>query len=156
MNWQQICEDPSLQDLPYKIETNEYGQIVMSPASNQHGRFQGRILILLSQQLPLGEAISESSIATERGVKVADVVWISPEFLGTHGYTTPYPVAPEICVEVCSPSNSEAELLGKRQLYFDQGALEVWFCDSFGNVEFFEASGPLEVSRLVPGFPDHV
>ena len=37
MNWQEVCEDRSLQDLPFKIELNEYGQIVMSPASNEQG-----------------------------------------------------------------------------------------------------------------------
>ena len=32
LTWNQICEDRSLANLPYKIETNRYGQIVMSPA----------------------------------------------------------------------------------------------------------------------------
>ena len=28
MNWQEICEHPSLQNIPFKIELNEYGKIV--------------------------------------------------------------------------------------------------------------------------------
>lgn len=34
MKWQEVCEDKALQDLPYKIELNRWGQIVMSPAKN--------------------------------------------------------------------------------------------------------------------------
>ena len=36
MQWQEVVNDPSLQDLPYNIEMNEYGKIIMSPASNKH------------------------------------------------------------------------------------------------------------------------
>lgn len=89
MNWQQVCEDPSLQDLPYKIELNEYGQVVMSPASNQHGRQQARLAILLTQHGPEGEVISECSIDTPKGVKVADVVWASPPFIKQCGSAMP-------------------------------------------------------------------
>jgi len=35
MQWQDVINDKSLQDLPYKIELNEHGNIVMSPASNK-------------------------------------------------------------------------------------------------------------------------
>ena len=30
MQWAEVLRDPSLQDLPYKIELNEWGQVVMS------------------------------------------------------------------------------------------------------------------------------
>jgi Uma2 family endonuclease len=33
--------------------------------------------------------------------------------------------APEICIEILSPSNSAAEIAEKRVLYFDAGAAEV-------------------------------
>jgi hypothetical protein len=36
MNWQEVCAHPALQHLPFKLETNRWGQIVMSPASNRH------------------------------------------------------------------------------------------------------------------------
>jgi hypothetical protein len=36
MNWQEACADPSLTDLPYKIELNQWGQTIMSPADYQH------------------------------------------------------------------------------------------------------------------------
>jgi Uma2 family endonuclease len=156
MNWQQVCEEPSLQDLPFKIELNEYGQVVMSPASNEHGRFQMRIGTMLTQNIPNGEVISECSIDTDKGVKVADIAWTSSSFISKYGYQTPYPEAPEICVEISSPSNSQKELDEKRFLYFSKGAKEVWICDSFGNIDFFNLSGIIPQSSLTPDFPERI
>ena len=34
MEWREIVEHPSLKDLPFKIETNERGQIIMTPATD--------------------------------------------------------------------------------------------------------------------------
>ena len=39
----------TLQNLPFKIELNEWGNIVMSPASNKHSFIQGLIIELLNQ-----------------------------------------------------------------------------------------------------------
>ncbi len=47
MQWSDVLNDKSLSNLPYKIELNEYGQIVMSPASNQHGFLQVEIAFFL-------------------------------------------------------------------------------------------------------------
>lgn len=33
MEWSKVCEDKILQNLPYKIELSEWGNIVMSPVS---------------------------------------------------------------------------------------------------------------------------
>lgn len=57
MTWQDVLEHPSLQDLPFKIELNEWGQIVMSPASNRHGNLQAEFALLLKQALPEGGII---------------------------------------------------------------------------------------------------
>ena len=56
--------------------------------------------------------------------------------------------APEICVEVLSPSNSEPEMNEKRALYFEAGAHEVWICDLDGKMEFHTRG----LSRLCPYF----
>lgn len=73
MEWSEVIHNPFLQDLPFKIELNKFGKLLMSPASNSHGRFQGRIAGLLWQGLPKGEVITECSVQTSEGVKVADV-----------------------------------------------------------------------------------
>ncbi len=43
MNWQQVCEHKDLQNLPFKIELNQRGQIIMSPAKVYHSAYQGEI-----------------------------------------------------------------------------------------------------------------
>jgi hypothetical protein len=30
--WDQVCRDKALADLPYKIELDKYGKLIMSPA----------------------------------------------------------------------------------------------------------------------------
>jgi hypothetical protein len=47
MNWQEVCEHPSLQDLPFKIELNERGEIVMAPVKVVHSAYQGKISFFL-------------------------------------------------------------------------------------------------------------
>lgn len=63
MQWQQICDNPLFQDMPFKVETNRWGQIVMSPASNQHGLYQARIVRWLTKLLDGGEPLVDSRFA---------------------------------------------------------------------------------------------
>ncbi|MBI3828308.1 MAG: Uma2 family endonuclease [Planctomycetes bacterium] len=156
MKWKDVCEDKSLQDLPYKIELNGKGQIVMSPASNRHGRMQSRIGLLIGKQALRGEIISECSVETADGTKVADVAWASYAFIKRHGFETPYTAAPEICVEIASPSNSETEIREKIGLYLDRGAKEVWVCDLEGRVKFHALDGEISKSKLAPKFPSKI
>ena len=147
MKWSEVLMDKSLQNLPYKIETNEWGQIVMSPASNKHAYFQGKIAATFTYQLPNGKAMTECSIETDKGVKVADVCWCSNDFINKHGFETPYTKAPEICVEILSPSNDKREMDEKRQLYFIQGAIEVWIVSEEGDVEHYNSGGIISHSQ---------
>jgi Uma2 family endonuclease len=156
MQWSDVLNDPLLHDLPYKIELNEYGNIVMSPASHRHNKLQSEILRLISRFTPSGVAFVECSVHTTKGVRVADVAWLSEAFEDHHGDTTPYEVAPEICVEVISPSNSTKELEEKKSLYLAAGAQEVWFCDDQRKVSFHTAAGEIEQSKLIPQFPAEI
>jgi Uma2 family endonuclease len=149
MQWADVLADPTLRDLPYKIELNEYGKIVMTPASNRHGSMQVEIALRLSRVGGDGKVIAECSVQTRLGVKVADVVWCSSEFMGRHGLETPYAEAPEICVEIVAPSSSDEEMAGKRRLYFERGAKEVWVVSEEGVVRVFGPDGALPESRLV-------
>ena len=155
MDWSEIVDNPYLQDLPFKIEQDRYGNIVMSPASYRHGFYQSEIAALL-RGLRGGRVVVECSVQTAEGVKVPDVVWHSAEFLAEHGEPTPLPVAPEICVEVLSPSNAPAEIDEKRSFYFAAGAKEVWVCDADGRMAFYNASGEIHASALAPDFPAQI
>ena len=145
--WKQVLADKSLADLPYKIETNRSGQIVMSPAKNIHGAYQTHIAARLEAALG-GKTVAECAIATPAGVKVADVAWLSEACLSKHGYADPYPIAPELCVQIKSPSNTMAELLAKVRLYLDAGAKEVWLVADDGTITFYDASGPIARSSF--------
>ena len=154
MNWQDVLNDKSLRDLPYKIELNSRGQIEMSPATNWHGYWQIEIGVLFKELLRgRGRSFAEASIDTPEGVKVPDVVWASKEFLERYGRGTPFPKAPEICVEIISPSNTKAEMESRKNLFFSQGASEVWLCTLEGAVTFFDRAGQLERSIIAPDFP---
>ena len=147
MQWQDVINDQSLQDLPYKIELNEYGKIIMSPASNKLRILQAHIEKQLWQQLS-GLTFPECSIKTSKGVKVADVVWCSDDFFKKHGTETPYTNAPEICIEVISPSNSTQEMNDKIQLYLEAGAIEVWLVSTQGKISFFNKKGELKSTEF--------
>jgi Uma2 family endonuclease len=156
MEWKEVVEDPSLRDLPYKIETNEWGQIVMTPASHAHGRYQGRIIRWFNR-MGEGEVFPECPIQTGGGVRVADVAWASVAFLKKYGLESlALPESPEIVVEVLSPSNSAGEMDAKRKLYFEAGAKEFWLCGNDGDMRFFNPRGELEKSELFGEFPAHI
>ncbi len=157
MNWQEICSHPSLKDLPFKLETDRWGHIVMSPASNRHSLLQGEIQALLRAHADgVGVAFPECSVATSAGVKVADVARASIDFLRRHGAANPYPESPEIVVEILSDSNTGAEMEEKKELYFERGARECWLCTDAGEILFYEAGRRLVKSAMIPRFPAQV
>ncbi len=153
MSWAEICCNSVLKDLPFKIQTDKWGHIVMSPATNEHGMYQARLVTLLSRLLNIGIIISECSIQTSEGVKVADVAWASDAFIQRNRGKNPFPEAPELCIEILSPSNTLAEMEEKKELYFARGAKEFWICDKNGNMLFHKNTGALEKSELVSPFP---
>jgi Uma2 family endonuclease len=146
MQWSEVVDNPYFENLPFKIELNRYGKIEMTPASNKHGRIQLSIGALLERKLKHGEALIECSIQTGEGVKVADIAWCSKAFIKQHGYETPYTQAPEICVEIVSPSNSKEEMVNKAGLYLQAGAEEVWVVWEDGAVDYYGRTGKLDQS----------
>ncbi len=149
MNWANVIENPFLQNLPFKIELNKWGKILMTPASNKHGRLQYDVGLAIDKNKTGGKIIMECSIETPDGVKVADVAWASDEFIAKYGYDTPYGKAPEICVEIKSPSNAKAEIEEKIYLYLAKGAVEVWIVEETGQIMYFSHEGRMELSSLV-------
>src|SRR5205807_7156216 len=108
--WQEVLADQSLADLDGRIETNRHGHILMSPPpSASHGSFQSEISYFLRTLLEGGRVLTECPISTADGVKAADVAWASRQRLRELGERVCFLKAPEICVEVLSPANSEAE-----------------------------------------------
>jgi Uma2 family endonuclease len=149
MKWRELLENRFFQDVPYKVELNKFGQILMSPASNQHGILQYQIGREIENKKQNGTIIIECSILTSEGVKVADVAWASGEFIEEFGSATPYKKAPEICIEVISPGNSKAEINEKIRLYLEKGAFEVWTVSNTRKIKFFTHTGEIKKSKIV-------
>jgi Uma2 family endonuclease len=134
-----LCADPMYADVPGKFELDVWGRVLMSPPpSNYHGALQ----IRLAQKLAAlgGQVIAEASVVTGTGVFVADLAWLSAEFSRAHKFQTPYTKAPELCIEIVSPSNSVAELAEKRAAYLAAGAREVWIV--YPKSKRYELHGP--------------
>lgn len=158
LSWQDLCENPCfafLNDLPFKVETNRWGQIVMSPTRFRHGQLQFEIGHRLRQELG-GVVVMECAVQTEAGVKVADVGWFTAERAARVRDAFAVSVAPEITVEVLSPWNARGEIEEKIGLYLDAGAEEVWICGVDGRMSFFDRDGARERSARVPDFPRRI
>ena len=53
MNWDNVLHNPLLHNLPFKIELNKWGKILMSPTSNAHGKLQFEIGTLINRKKSL-------------------------------------------------------------------------------------------------------
>jgi Uma2 family endonuclease len=156
MKWDQLCDDPALENLPYRVEITRHDQMVMSPHRSYHSIFQSRIIRHLNQLLPGGEAMPECPVEIDAGTVVADVAWASSVKVKRNFNKPSWGESPEIVVEVLSPSNTGEEIRNKRNAVFARGACEFWVCDRRGNVEFFGQRGQLTKSRLCPQFPSRI
>jgi Uma2 family endonuclease len=151
--WSDVVNDPVLRNLPYRIELNKWGHIEMTPpASPMHMRLATRLAAILEKMLG-GEAFTECAIATTGGVKVADVAWCSPSFLerlkaSFSNWDASLSEAPELCVEVMSPSNVAGELKEKCGLYLEAGARETWILHPDLTIEIRDTRGPQQKSSL--------
>jgi Uma2 family endonuclease len=156
--WIEILGDPHLANVRDRIETDRHGHIIITPPPGfRHSERQGQIIALLIQFAPQGRVLPECPISTADGVKAIDVGWLEAS-RDEIGQNIPLPMrAPEICIEILSPSNSAAEIAEKRALYFDAGAAEVWICNRDGSLAFFSAPDhQISRSAICPLFPELV
>ena len=157
--WEAVLADTRLAELPFRIETNAHGQILMTPpASGGHSSRQGRITIELNRLLG-GRTLPECPVSTLDGVKAVDVGWYSDDRFAKVDGQNAFEIAPEICVEVLSPSNTRLEMQNKRKLYFEAGADEVWVCGLDGAMQYYQANQPdfpTTESPRCPHFPANV
>jgi Uma2 family endonuclease len=155
--WKEILSE-SLDGSISKIETDREGNVIMSPsAGKDHGDRQAEIVHQLKLLLPKGGVLTECGVSTQEGNKTPDISWISVHHLQFRQPDVKVlNPAPEICVEVLSPSNSAEEIELKKRLYFEEAAQEVWICGLEGQMKFFSPAGELEVSKLCPKFPRRI
>jgi len=157
--WADVHADATLSANLNRIETNAWGQIIMTPpADGSHCVKQFRIALQL-QRLMNGSALTECPISTVDGVRAADAAWFSDDRYARVRGQSVFEIAPEICVEVLSPRNTAAEMKSNRDLYFSAGAIECWTCDLNGQMSYYDRDQPdtpLDRSKLCPNFPSHI
>jgi Uma2 family endonuclease len=158
MNWQEVCEHPSLQDLPFKIELNQWGQIVMSPTTTYRSLLLTEISVKLNQLQSIGQVLLLCPIQMSNGsVYVVDILWMSEARFNQHKHEDiTFSIAPEICVEVMLPGIHADYLIFKSHAYFANDAEEVWISDLAGNLSFYNANGKIVQSALIPAFPQQI
>ncbi len=154
MTWQEVCDNPSLQNLPYRMELNRWGKIEMRRVPPPwHGETIARVGFLLRDLMPGGLVSTITAVDTAENTKVVDLVWISHERRRANASEYSYSPAPEICVEILEPTDTLEDQSHRRQLLMGAGASEFWLCNRQSDMQFFDAGGPLEHSRLCPDFP---
>ena len=158
--WAELLADADLARVEGRIETDRHGRIIMTPPpAARHGMLQFEIAYLLRNRTAHGRVLTECPISTADGVRAADVAWASEETMRALADRVCFPRAPEIGVEVLSPSNTEAEIREKTALYFDAGAQEVWTCADSGAMTFFrggDGTAPMSASQGFPDFPPRI
>jgi Uma2 family endonuclease len=157
--WSELLADPDLARVEGRVETDRYGHVIMTPPPAPiHGSYQSRIVTLLDRHMPKGRVFTECPISTADGVRAADVAWASANRIRELADRACFPRSPEICVEVLSPGNTEAEMREKIALYFDAGALEVWICSESGTMRFFHQgkAKTQSTSQICPHFPPQI
>ena len=148
LRWEALDDDPMVAAIPCKIELNEKGVIEVSPPTTRHGFLQAYVTRELARQRSEGTTFTGCPVETDIGMRMPDVVWASAEFMSRHGTEKQFLVAPDLCVEVLSPTNTRPEMAAKTAAYLAAGAREVWLVGEDGVPEFHTSAGRVPASTL--------
>ncbi len=146
------------------------GRIVpVAPAGDEHGKIEikiGTILYAFVMAHNLGKVrVGEVGIYTRRNpdtVRGADVLFISNERYARKTSRSFLDVAPDLVVEILSPSDRWTDVMGKLREYFAIGVRLVWVIDprarcvyayqSLTDVREFTEEDELPGDDVLPGF----
>ncbi len=112
----------------------------------KHYLLQTRLRDLLHEVMPTGGFVGYEfafRIFPEFDLRVADVAYVSPERWSQADPEDNLRGAPELVIEILSPSNTEAEMYEKEQLCLAYGGLEFWVVDPEKHtIRIAQANGP--------------
>jgi Uma2 family endonuclease len=151
-------------DLRHELDQGEL--ITMSPAARRHGKLQVRISRLLSEFVErngLGEVVTEVGFILGRDpdtVRAPDVAFLRA---GRPAAATGFEEgAPDLAVEIVSPSDTASEMAHKVNQYLRAGASEVWVVypdekqvhvfDTTATARILDAAQTLSAPEILPGF----
>jgi Uma2 family endonuclease len=131
--------------------------IVMSPAGFDHGRFASRIDAALEMHVArhgLGVVTTAEAgfqVASDPDtVRAPDVAFVRASRIPPGGVKGFFQGAPDLAVEVVSPSDRPAEVTAKVQDWLRAGCLVVWVVDPEDRTITIHR-GPQDVTILGPG-----
>jgi Uma2 family endonuclease len=146
--WRQLADNRVVAAIPCKVELNEKGAIEVSPPTIRHAFIQAFVTRELARQRPDGTTLTECTVETDIGMRLPDVVWVSRKLWDEHRGEKQFRVAPDLCVEVLSPTNTRIEMAEKRAAYLAADAKEVWIVDEDGIPEIYTSAGQVPASTL--------
>lgn len=129
MTFAEFEQLPDPREGRYELRHGE--PVLMPPPKHGHQRIQQLLQRLLSAAVdPAWVAVVEMGFRpTEYEYRVADVALVSAGRWNTTASDTYFQGAPELVIEVLSPSNTMAEMLDKRDICLQNGAREFWLVD---------------------------
>jgi Uma2 family endonuclease len=169
-----VWTEDELQALPDDGYIHEVvnGELIMSPKNNfQHEHIGTRLLVALenfSQAHRLGAVLGSSfgCWMRNRNCRAPDISFIPKARLRSLGFTPStrkfLPGAPDLAVEILSPSNTRAEIDERLKDFFDSGTRLAWVinpddecaevCHSPTERRLLGPGGVLDGEQLLPGF----
>lgn len=149
------------QDVRYELVEGEL--ITMSPGMLHHNLVHDRILVLLLtfvKARKVGTVVSEQAFQlSERTVRVPDVAFVRSGRQLAHD--RPIEGAPDLAIEVVSPSNTPREIDQRVSDYFAAGCHRIWvvypedrevYIHGLAGVTRRRGDDLLEDPELLPGF----
>ncbi|MGH9326959.1 MAG: Uma2 family endonuclease [Terriglobia bacterium] len=154
---------PLLESRDAQYELVEGEIVTVSPTMPLHNLVRDRLLILLGTFLrgrSLGMVLSEQAfILSEHTVRIPDIAFVSE---GRLKELDELPEgAPDLVIEVFSPSNTLREMYRRMSDYFAAGCRRIWlvypehqeiYVHGFGGVTRRAGDDLLEDPELLPGF----
>jgi Uma2 family endonuclease len=111
-----------------------HGELVeVPPPVHKHGRLQYRIRRLLEARAPEGDVVEKEMpfrLMPDFEYWIADVAYMTRatwDRIDPKGYLDR---APELVVEVLSPSNTAAEMNDRKKTFLEHGCREFWLVDA--------------------------
>jgi len=144
----------------------EDGRLTEVPTSIKHEKISFNLVMMMGP-LTRGRGIVTLGQGgfrmTDGNVRVPDVSYTRKErFPGGHAPDTFGDLAPDLCVEIISPSERRAGMARKVREYFNTGAVQVWHVfperqqvtvfTSPTDTQTLDTDGVLDAGGLLPGF----
>jgi Uma2 family endonuclease len=131
MTFAEFEQLPNPQSFRYELR---HGELVQVPFPKfKHSLIQETLRDLFTKaSADTGRAYVELGFRAlpDREYRRADVTWVSKSRRAEQDLEGYFRGAPDIVIEVLSPSNTVAEMLEKRNLCLENGSREFWVADS--------------------------